>query len=84
MRNICIIMRNIYIFTDIYWGPAPTLSSFSTLRDTKVIARFLRECFKHRNSGVRLKVFSRMVASVTLTHVCSMQMRQVKQSYIYI
>ncbi len=35
-------------FTNIFWGPAPTLSSFFTLHDPKVIARFLRECFEHR------------------------------------
>ena len=33
-----------------FWGPAPTLSSFFTLHDPKVIARFLRECFEHRNT----------------------------------
>ncbi len=39
-------------FTNIFWGPAPTLSSFYTLHDPKVIARFLRECFEHRNTLV--------------------------------
>jgi len=39
-------------FTNIFWGPAPTLSSFFTLHDPKVIARFLRECFEHRNTLV--------------------------------
>ena len=37
-------------FTNILWGPASTLSSFCTLYDPKVIARFLRECFEHRNT----------------------------------
>ncbi len=39
-------------FTNIFWGPAPTLSSFFTLHDPKVIGRFLRECFEHRNTLV--------------------------------
>ncbi len=39
-------------FTNIFWGPAPTLSSFITLHDPKVIARFWRECFEHRNTLV--------------------------------
>ena len=40
-------------FTNTFWGPAaPTLSSFFTLHDPKVIARFLRECFEHRNTLV--------------------------------
>jgi len=39
-------------FTNIFWGPAPTLSSVFTLHDPKVIARFLRECFEHRNTLV--------------------------------
>ena len=39
-------------FTNMFWGPAPTLSSFFTLHDPKVIARFLRECFEHRNTLV--------------------------------
>ncbi len=39
-------------FTNIFWGPAPTLCSFFTLHDPKVIARFLRECFEHRNTLV--------------------------------
>ena len=39
-------------FTNIFWGPAPTLSSFFTLHDPKAIARFLRECFEHRNTLV--------------------------------
>ncbi len=39
-------------FTNIFWGPAPTLSSFFTLHDPKVKARFLRECFEHRNTLV--------------------------------
>ena len=38
-------------FTNIFWGPSPTLSFF-TLHDPKVIARFLRECFEHRNTLV--------------------------------
>jgi len=37
-------------FTNIFWGPAPTLSSCFTLHDP--IARFLRECFEHRNTLV--------------------------------
>ena len=36
-------------FTNTFWGPAPTLSSFLTLHDPKVMARFLKECFEHRN-----------------------------------
>ena len=39
-------------FTNIFWGPALTLSSFFTLHDPKVIARFLRECIEHRNTLV--------------------------------
>ena len=39
-------------FTSIFWRPAPTLSSFFTLHDPKVIARFLRECFEHINTPV--------------------------------
>jgi hypothetical protein len=39
-------------FTNVFWGPAPTLSSFITLHDPKVIARFWRECFEHRNTLV--------------------------------
>ena len=31
-------------------GPAPTLSSFCTVYNPKVIARVLRECFEHRNT----------------------------------
>ena len=36
-------------FTTIFWGPAPTLSSFFTLYDHRVIAKFLHECFAHRS-----------------------------------
>ena len=36
-------------FTAIFWGPAPTLSSFFTLRDHRVIAKFLQECFAQRS-----------------------------------
>ena len=32
-------------FIVIFWGPAPTLSSFFTLHDPRVIAKFLHECF---------------------------------------
>ena len=39
-------------FTNIFWGPVPTLSSLFTPHDPKVIARFLRECFEHRNTLV--------------------------------
>ena len=39
-------------FTNIFWGPAPTLSSFFTLHSPKVIAGFLRECFEYRNTLV--------------------------------
>ena len=39
-------------FTHIFWGPAPTLSSFFALHDPKVIARFLRECFDYKNTLV--------------------------------
>ncbi len=35
-------------FITIFWGPAPTLSSFFVSHDPKVIARFLRECFELR------------------------------------
>ncbi len=48
-RAYCAIRNR---FTNIFWGPAPTLSSFFTLHDPKVIARFLRECFEHRNTLV--------------------------------
>ncbi len=41
--------------TNIFWGPAPTLSSFCTLHDPKVIARFLRECSEHRNTLVAVQ-----------------------------
>ena len=36
-------------FTAIFWGPAPTLSSFFTLHKHKVIAKFLHEHFTHRS-----------------------------------
>ena len=38
-------------FTAIFWGPAPrpTLSSFFTLHDHRVVAKFLQECFAHRS-----------------------------------
>ena len=36
-------------FTAIFWGSAPTLSSFFTLHDHKVIAKFLHEFFTHRS-----------------------------------
>ena len=36
-------------FTSIFWGPAPTLSSFFTLHEHRVIAKFLHECFAHRS-----------------------------------
>ena len=36
-------------FTTIFWGPAPTLSSFFTLHDHRIIAKFLRECLAHRS-----------------------------------
>ena len=36
-------------FTAIFWGPAPALSSFFTLHDHRVIAKFLDECFAHRS-----------------------------------
>ena len=36
-------------FTAIFWGPAPALSSFFTLHDHRVIAKFLHECFAHRS-----------------------------------
>ena len=38
--------------TNIFWGPARTLSPLFTLHGPKVIARFLRECFEHRNTLV--------------------------------
>ena len=31
-------------YTAIFWGPAPTLSSFFTLHDPRVIAKLLHEC----------------------------------------
>ena len=37
-------------FTAIFWGPAPTLSSFFTLHDHRIIAKFLHECSTHRSS----------------------------------
>ena len=36
-------------YTAIFRGPAPTLSSFFTLHDPRVIAKFLHECFAHRS-----------------------------------
>ncbi|KAL3132548.1 hypothetical protein ABBQ32_14236 [Trebouxia sp. C0010 RCD-2024] len=36
-------------FTAIFWGPAPSLSSFFTLHDPRVIAKLLHECFAHRS-----------------------------------
>ena len=36
-------------FTAIFWGPAPTLSTFFTLHDPRVIAKFLHEYFAHRS-----------------------------------
>ena len=36
-------------FAGIFWGPTPTLSSFFTLHDPRVIAKFLHECFAHRS-----------------------------------
>ena len=36
-------------FTDIFWGPAPTMSSFFALHDPRVIAKFLHEYFAHRS-----------------------------------
>ena len=36
-------------YTAIFWGPAHTLSSFFTLHDPRVIAKFLHECFAHRS-----------------------------------
>ena len=35
--------------TAIFWGPAPTLSSFFTLHAHRVIAKFLHECFANRS-----------------------------------
>ena len=35
--------------TAIFWGPAPTLYSFFTLHDHRVIAKFLHECFALRS-----------------------------------
>ena len=43
----CHIRNN---FDAIFWGPAPTLSSFFALHDPKVIGRFLKECFALRNT----------------------------------
>ena len=36
-------------FTAIFWGPAPTLSSFFTLHDHRVIAKVLHECVAPRS-----------------------------------
>ena len=36
-------------FSAIFWGPAPTLSSFFGLHDSRLIAKFLHECFAHRS-----------------------------------
>ena len=36
-------------FTATFWGPAPTLSSFFTLHDHRVIAKSLHECFALRS-----------------------------------
>ena len=36
-------------FTINFWEPAPTLSSFFTLHDHRVIAKFLHKCFAHRS-----------------------------------
>ena len=35
--------------TAFFGGPAPTLSSFFTLHDHRVIAKFLHECFALRS-----------------------------------
>ena len=35
----------------IFWGPAPTLSSFFALHDPKVIGRFLKEYIAARTGG---------------------------------
>ena len=37
-------------FTNMFWGPAPRLSSFVTVHDPKVKARFLKDRFEHRNT----------------------------------
>jgi hypothetical protein len=39
-------------FTNMFWGPAPRLSSFVTVHDPKVKARFLKDRFEHRNTLV--------------------------------
>ena len=44
-------------FDAVFWGPAPTLSSFSTLHDPKVIGRFFKEFFAHRNTLLTGKSF---------------------------
>ena len=33
----------------LFWGPAPSVSTFFALHDPRDVARFLRECFEHRN-----------------------------------
>ena len=43
-------LRIVNRFTNVFWGPAPTMSSFVAVHDPKVIARVLRECFEHRNT----------------------------------
>ncbi len=48
----CAIMNR---FTTIFWIPAPTLSFLFTLHDPKVTARFLKECFEHRNTLVAVQ-----------------------------
>ncbi len=54
---LCLIVRHIVpsgTDSQTYFGAqrwlAPTLSSFFTLHDPKVIARFSRECFEHTNT----------------------------------
>ena len=36
-------------FTAIFWGPAPTVSSFFILHGPRVIAKFFHECFAHKS-----------------------------------
>ena len=37
-------------FSAIFWGLAPTLSCFFRLQDSRLVAKFLHECFAHRSS----------------------------------
>ena len=36
-------------FDNIFWGPVPSVASFLNMHDPKVVPKFMKECFKHRN-----------------------------------